>query len=324
MSNLKRSLNVLLTAFILLSSTGGVFAQSSNSAAKANGFRISPLRTELTIEKGTSQTATVNIENPSALPIKAKGVINDFIASAKEDGQPELLLNGDFAPYHSLKKLVVDPGIVELAPGERKDVKITISIPLKAAAGGYYGAIRFLPADNVNGGNVALTASVGSLFLVNVPGNIKEHLQLIQFGAATDGNIKKIITSGKVTIITRIKNDGDTHEKPFGKIQVKDSKGKVLAEQEINDIEPQSNVLPGSIRKFETNLKNSKWLGHYTVNGSFGYNPSNGELINAKASFWYIPVWILIALAVLLIALFTTGYVLYRKMQSKRHRKSRG
>ncbi len=324
MSKLKRSLNVLLTVFVLISSTGGVFAQSSNSSPKANGFRISPIRTELTIEKGTSQTATVNIENPSPLPLKAKAVINDFEASKSEDGQPLLLLNGAFASNHSLKKLIADPPEIDLAPNERKEIKILISIPANAASGGYYGAVRFLPAETVTGGNVSLAASVGSLFLVNVPGNIREHLELLSFGGASGGSIKKVITGGQVSIVTRFKNDGDTHEKPFGKIQVKNASGKVVAEEEINNTEPQSNILPGSIRKFETSLKNKKWLGHYTVTAGFSYTPSSSELINAKASFWYIPVWMLIGFVVMLIALFTTGYVLYRKMQSKRHRKSRG
>ena len=319
MSYIKRSANMLLAAVVLFSVTGSVYAQTSTP--KANGFRISPIRNELTIEKGTSQTATVNIENPSSLPLKAKAVINDFEASGSEDGQPQLLLDGSYAPSHSLKRLLADPPTVDLGPNERKEVKIVITIPQNAAAGGYYGAIRFLPADIVTGANLSLTASVGSLFLINVPGNIKEHLSLLQFGAASGGKVKKLITGGPVSIITRFKNDGDTHEKPFGKIQVKDSHGKLVAEEEINNIEPQSNVLPGSIRKFETKLKNSKWLGHYTVTAGFGYNPSTGDLITAKASFWYIPLWMLVAIIALILALLITVYVVYRKLHNKRSRK---
>ena len=323
MNNLNRSVNVLATLILLLSSAGSVFAQTTANTPKSNGFRISPIRTELTIDKGTSQTATIFIENPSTLTLKAKGIINDFRASDKEDGQPLLLLDGSYASSHSLKRLIADTPVVELAPNERKDIKVTISVPANAAAGGYYGAIRFLPTDIASGANLSLTASVGSLFLVNVPGNIKEHLELQEFGAAVNGNIKKIITSGNISIITRLKNDGDTHEKPFGKVQVKDGKGKVVAEEELNNIEPQANVLPGSIRKFETKLSNNKWLGHYTITASLGYNPSNNELINAKSSFWYIPVWMMAVLVILILSLLIAAYVIYRKLTNKRHSRSR-
>lgn len=309
----------MVAGFIVLS-TGITYAQSA-SGQSANGFRISPVRNDITIEKGTSRTLTIMVENPSNLPLKAKAVINDFIASATESGEPQLLLDGNDAPSHSLRKLVQAVPVTDLAPNERKEVKVTIVVPVNAAAGGYYGAVRFLPADTKSGANVALTASVGSIFLVNVPGNIKEHLELVQFSAASNGIARSVITSGQVSIITRLRNDGDTHEKPFGNIQVKNSKGKVVAEQEINNIEPKSNVLPSSIRKFETKLKDSKWFGHYTVTASFGYDPSDSALINAKTSFWYVPAWLLAVIAVAAVAVIFAVYIIIRKMRrrSKRH-----
>jgi len=210
-----------------------------------------------------------------------------------------------------------------LAGNERKEVRVTVSIPASSAAGGYYGAVRFVPENSKSSSNVALTASVGSIFLVNVPGNIKQHLELVQFSAAVNGSPKKLITNGKVSVITRLRNDGDSHEKPFGKIQVKDSKGRVVAEEEINNIEPQSNVLPGSIRKFETKLKDQKWFGHYTVTASLGYGASSNELINAKTSFWYIPVWLLALMIIAVLAVLALGYVVYRKIRSKHSKHSR-
>jgi hypothetical protein len=315
MINFKRFSSTLLLAVIIGSTSSSVFAQSNGQSS--NGFRISPLRNELTIEKGKTQTVNVSVENPSSINFKAKAVVNDFLASVNEDGQPELLLDGSFAPTHSLKRLVTDPPIVSFGPNERKEIQISISIPINAAAGGYYGAVRFLPADAKNSANVSLTASVGSLFLVNVPGNIKEHLTLEQFGAATNGKVKNLITSGSVSIVTRLKNDGDTHEKPFGKIQVKNSKGKVIAEQEINNIEPQSNILPSSIRKFETKIPNTKWLGHYTVTAGYGYTPSNGELITAKTSFWYIPLWLVAVFMTAVVSVMFIAYFAYRSFHNR-------
>jgi Bacterial protein of unknown function (DUF916) len=317
MIHVKRFLTVLSIAFTVLSLNTAAYAQST-----ANGFRISPIRNELTVEKGKSQTVQIALENPSNLPLKAKALINDFVASDKEDGQPLLLLDGKSAPSHSFKKLAQEIPEVDLAPNERKYVNVTVTVPVDAAAGGYYGAVRFIPADAKASANVSLTASVGSLFLINVPGNVKEHLQLIEFTAAVNGKAKKLIFGGQVSIITRLKNDGDTHEKPYGKIQVKDSHNKLVAEEEINNIDPQSNILPTSIRKFETKLKNTKWLGHYTVTASYGYNPStDSPLINAKTSFWYVPVWLAVVLVILLIAVLVAAYLVFRKVSARSSRK---
>lgn len=315
MINFRRLASILLSVVIVGGLSSQVFAQTNGQSS--NGFRISPLRNELTIEKGKTQTVNISVENPSSIAFKAKGVINDFLASNSEDGQPELLLDGSFAPSHSLKRLVTDPPVVSFGPNERKEIQISVSVPANAAAGGYYGAVRFLPADSKNNANVSLTASVGSLFLVNVPGDVKEHLSLEQFGAASNGKIKSLITSGNVVIVTRLKNDGDTHEKPFGKIQVKNSAGKLIAEQEINNVEPQSNILPSSIRKFETKIPNTKWLGHYTVTAGYGYNPSKGELITAKTSFWYIPMWLIAAFVVATVLVTFVGYLAYRSFHNR-------
>lgn len=314
LQRLSRVIAVLVLSFSI---SGRVFAQSASQTA--NGFRVSPIRNEMTIEKGKSGTERITVENPTGLPMKVKALINDFVPSDTESGQPQLLLDGATASSHSLKKLVQSVPDFTISANERKDVYITISIPADAAAGGYYGAVRFIPAENAGQANVNLTASVGSLFLINVPGDIKQHLSLVEMSAAVNGSTKKIITSGDVSIVTRLKNDGDTHEKPFGKIQVKDSRGKVVANVEINDQEPRSNVLPNSIRKFETSLGKKKWFGHYTVTASLGYEPStNDDMINAKTSFWYIPLWTVITGFVLLVVIVAAGYVLVHRMQNRR------
>jgi hypothetical protein len=317
MTRFQRVTGVLTAMFAVVLLNSSAIAQTTDQ--KANGFRISPIRNEITVEKGKSQTVQISLENPANLPLKAKALINDFVASDKEDGEPRLLLDGTSAPSHSFKKLVQSIPDVDLAPNERKYINVTVEVPADAAAGGYYGAVRFVPADTTSNLNINLTASVGSLFLVNVPGNVKEHLVLEAFTAAVKGTGKKLITSGQVSIITRLKNDGDTHEKPFGKVVVKDSKGKIVAEEEINNIDPKANILPDSIRKFETQLSNKKWFGHYTVTGSFGYDPSNGDLINAKTSFWYIPLWVLAVASVLIVVVVIYGYILYRKFQNRSH-----
>lgn len=299
---------------LLIASYGSVAAQSS----VANGFRISPVRSELTINKGGKTKISITIENPTAVATTAKLIINDFIASDDESGQPRLILDDNVPlPKNSFKFLVSKIPDISLGPKERKTFDVTVSVPADANSGGYYGAIRFVPVADQKS-NVGLTASVGTIVLVIVPGNLKQQLKLTQLSASSpDGKAKPFMFKGDVSVLTRLENTGDIHVKPYGKVTVKDLFGKEVASYEFNNTEPRANILPGSTRKFVDKLPKKKWLGRYTIESSLAYSQGGGDLVLGKANFWYIPVWALITFIVLvLVAVGITFWII-----KKRHKK---
>lgn len=319
---LKRGLAAIVASLLFVGVLGGVAAAQAN---QGNGFRISPVRSELTIEKGTSQTLTVTVENPTAGPIVAKGVINNFIASDKDDGEPRLILDDNATqPANNFKRLVANIPNTTLNPREKKDIAIRINVPKDANSGGYYGAIRFVPANESDDGNVALTASVGTIVLVKVPGNLTEKVTLEDLGATQNGKFKSFLTSGDVTVSMKLKNTGNIHVQPFGKVQVKDMFGKLVKEYEVNSTDPRANILPDSSRRFDDPIDKPKtgWFGRYTVTANVGYAQGSGDLITAKATFWYIPMWFWIVLFILIAAI--VGGVLWMKGKYGSRRGRRG
>lgn len=324
---LRRGITALSVALgIVAIGISSVAAQSNNqSNSVANGFRISPVRSEFTIDKGRSQTITVTVENPTDIATTAKAVVNDFVSSDDETGTPRLILDETVqSPKNSFKSLVGSIPDLELGPKQKKDVDVKLSIPANANAGGYYGAIRFLPSNGTQQGNVGLTASVGTIVLVTVPGNLVEKVNLLQLSAAQNGKAKRLFTSGDVQILTRLKNDGDIHLKPFGRIEVKNMFGKSVSTFEFNNTDPRANVLPGSVRKFVNDISETKMLGRYTVTANLGYSQGSGDLISAKASFWYLPAWSLAVLLAILVALSAGIYFLLRKFRpAPNHRAKR-
>ena len=300
---LKRAI-AILAALSVLVGFGGSLAIAQNNAG--NGFRISPVRSEYIIDKGASETMTITLENPTAGPINARAVVNNFIASDKEDGEPRLILDDNAEqPRNNFKKLVAAIPDISLKPNEKKEIPVTISVPEDANSGGYYGAIRFLPIANAGDGNVALTASVGSIVLVRTPGDLQEKLNLVQLSAGQNGKTKSFLFSGDVDIVTRLKNVGNIHVQPFGKVQVKNMFGKVISEYELNSTDPRANILPDSIRRFEDDIKKPKpmWFGRYTITANIGYSQGSGDFIQAKSSFWYLPTWFLILLLIIIAAI---------------------
>lgn len=283
--------------------------------ASSNGFLVSPVREETVLENGKSKTVTLSVKNATNAPTRAQAVVNDFEPSDDESGKPNILLDGSKSKGgNSFMGLVAPIADIELGPQEEKNVKVQITVPMGASAGGYYGAIRFVPVSNGQDNNVALTASVGTIFLITVPGNVTQGLELVEIATAKDEKVGRFyIGSGQMSIVTRLKNTGNVHVKPFGKVQVKDRSGKTVEEYEFNNIEPRSNVLPGSTRKFEDKLQKSYGFGKYTVTANLGYGDGGG-LITASNSFWVIPAWVLVALGLVILAVVVAAFIVYRKV----------
>src|SRR5690554_2721242 len=101
------------------------FAQTQQAG---NGFRISPVRSEFTIQPGQSEVLSLTLENPSDGSTTERAIINDFVASDKEDGEPRLILDENAeAPKNSFRSLVQPIEDVELGPREKKDIPVTIA-----------------------------------------------------------------------------------------------------------------------------------------------------------------------------------------------------
>lgn len=319
MKSVLQRATLLLFAVLTITSLGLSVTNAQENDNVANGFRISPVRSELIIDKGKSQTITITVENPTTVATVAKPIINDFVASDKENGEPRLLLDDSApSPKNSFKKLVGTVPDIDLGPQQKKDVNINIAIPDDANAGGYYGAIRFAPSVQGQSSTVGLTASVGTIVLVKVPGNLTEKLNLVQISASQDGKAKSLITSKEVSVLVRLENKGDIHVSPFGKVNVKNMFGKVVYQYEINNTQPRSNVLPGSIRRFEDPIKAKRLLGRYTIEANLAYSQGGGDLITATKTFWYIPTYAAIVLLVLLLGIVGLVYWFIRRTKARR------
>lgn len=301
----------------------GVAGVSAQTNKVANGFQISPVRSEFTIDKGKSQTLTITIQNPTDVATTAKPVVNNFVASDDQSGEPRLILDENSQqPKNNFKTLVNPIPDVQLGPKEKKDVNVNIAVPSDAGSGGYYGAIRFVPSNTTQSSNVGLTASVGTIVLVTVPGNLHEQLDLQQLYSAQNGNKKVFFRNGEVQLVTVLKNSGDIHVKPFGKVTVKKTFGGQVADFEFNNSDPRANVLPDSTRKFVNTLpKQVQKFGRYTVTINLGYSQGSGQLITSNTTFWYVPPVYMIAFVAIIVLIVAAIFWLVRKSRARRQHK---
>jgi hypothetical protein len=314
MKKFSRVLSLAIATFsLLVAGATPAFAASQQVSGTGNGLKISPVRTDLTINPGESQSVTVYVQNVTSAEATFQALVNDFVAGNGETGEPALILdNNKYAPSHSLKRFISPVPNIVIAAGETKQIKVTITVPKEAAGGGYFGAVRFAPSSPNSGANqnVTLSASVGSLILVRVPGDIKDNLSISSFDvrkSATEGGGSSFYTSNKsLFAVVRFSNQGNVQEQPFGKIALKKD-GKTLQTTEINSAQPKGNVLPNSIRRFNVPLNKVGSWGKYTIEGNFGYG-DKGQLLSATSTFYVVPVLLIVA-AVLLLSLLIAAII---------------
>lgn len=315
------SLGLLVGAFAIIfgSSIAPVQAQSNNNSG--NALKVSPVRNDLEIKPGASQTIDVYVQNLTGEKATLKAIVNDFIANKDESGAPSIILDEDkAAPQRSLKQYVEKIPEFTLNANENKNIKVKISIPADADAGGYFGAVRFAPASSDTNKTLSLSGSVGSLILVRVPGDLKEQANIKSLEVRNkDNHANSLYTSNKdLHGAVRIENTGNVQLQPFGKVQLKKS-GKVLGVYEINNVQPRGNVLPDSIRRFDFKLDNLGSFGKYTLEANIGYG-STGQLLTASTTFYIVPVPVMILAGLVILLVIFAIFVLPKMIKKYNQR----
>lgn len=321
---LRNKLAISLYSFVTVLFLAGT-AATTYAASFDNGFTVSPVRNIISVDKGQTTIVPITVENPSSAPVTAQAIINDFLPSNDETGVPRIITNNNTTlPLDNFISLVKPVPDFYLGPNSQKIVNVTINVPANAISGDYYGAIRFAPTSTGTG-VVALNATVATIFLLTVPGNLFQKLSLVQFSAAdANGNTSSFFTNGQLSIVTRLNNNGTTHSEPFGNIIIKNMFGKVVDNVQFNNTTPRESILTQSTRKFTTALKKQKWLGYYTATISIGYGTTVSSLITAKTSFWYIPLWLeILVLIVIVLIVVAIVWFIRRRRASKFGRRIR-
>ena len=256
----------------------------------------------------------------------AEAVINDFTAREDESGSPQVII-GDSELPTSIQPFVQSVPEVTLGPGEEREIPVTLSIPESTAPGSYYGVLRFVDStvdSQSDNSNVALSASVGSIFLVTVPGETVDLLSLEEIFISNGDDRGRFFSTAPNTVNIRINNQGNTFQAPYGRVLVKDWNDNIVYQYEFNDANPPGNVLPDSIRLFSEEIENIGNFGRYTVEANLSYGDGGGNLITASTVFWVLPWTTILTVLVGVVALAYAGTRGIKRYNQSVIRKSKG
>ncbi|NTW61549.1 hypothetical protein HGB24_02595 [Candidatus Saccharibacteria bacterium] len=276
-------------------------AQSPIYSNAAQGLEISPTRVELNAAKGESYIIDYKLTNVTASDLTYYNSVQDFSA-LDETGTPKLTLDSNSSDNISIQSWVSGlPQSVIVKAQTTLSVNLTINVPDDAEPGGHYGAIVFSGlAPELDSSGVGMNASAGLLLLIRVDGAINEQAILKEFFTAVDRSQNDFFENGPIKFVTRIENKGNVHVKPSGNIEIKDIFGSLVASLDVN--KDMSNVLPNSVRRFESNWDTYWLFGYYTANLTLGYG-TQGQAIISSTNFWVIPYKLIISVLAIIILL---------------------
>lgn len=315
-----------MAAIALVFIAVSVLPAAAQQNPTGSGLSISPTLSEFILKPGQADKLDINLKNITLNKIMAQATVYDF-ESDNVSGNPKIISDPNRISPNSIRKFVQGLENVPLDVGQQKKVTLIIQIPSGAAPGAYFGIVRYkaVPVgQNAPGpGEVSLSASVGTIVLISVPGTVREQVQLTSLYVYRDKSEGTLFFQKPTKIGVEIRNLGNSFVKPFGTVLVEDMFDKKIYSYQLNNTNPRSSVLPGSNRVFENGIKNVDSIGRYTVTASVSYG-SGGQVLTLKKTFWYIPPWLaatILAVLLILILLVFRAYRHYRRENKRAYRR---
>jgi len=295
----KKLLSLLLIIFLIL--PYGVHAleitQLSNIAVMGD-YILSPTKVELSLDPGEEATRNLSLLNRSGQELYVEIEIEDF--TGDQESYSKLL--GDERGPSSLKDYIkLGQNNFTFSHGEAAIIPATIKIPETAEPGGLYAAViyKVKPSQNEqeNNGKILPTTRLVSLFFVRVNGDINFEGELLSFSVD-----KKIYKEMPINLSLIYKNDGNAHLNPYGIINIKNWRGHIIGNIEIDPYF----VMPSFSREKKFIINNEIGIGLFTANLELnrGYDDIVDE---TEIKFWVIPnntKYAVLSIIILIIFLF--------------------
>lgn len=281
---------------------------SLHSMAQANNITVTPplQSVELTPDQEVYQGSISYTNNyDQDITLTASG--RDF-GNLEEGGGLFFLGTNDQSQYKLTPWLTITPSSITIPAKQQQTITYTITNNQDLSPGGHYAAIlATLSSDNDE--TIAINQSLSTLLFVNKQGGhvYKVEVDELQPQTAWWGQVEGATLN--------IKNNGNTHLTPRGKLELKDPLGNSIGQTIINN--QSAILLPNSSQSFSSSLINNQlgwWPGNYQLVLSYRYDGQDEFVEQSKTIF---SLGIIGLATIALIPSSIIGYIGYRRMTKK-------
>lgn len=195
-------------------------------------IRVIPPKIRLSIPAGSSQSGSIDIENPADSPIHIKAYLEDWYYLPEASGSKEFKPAGT-TELSCANWITFSPPEFTMPPYGKKTINYTVKIP-ENTSGGHY-AILFIEntapeTAGQEGGTVGLAIRVGVLYYIEPTGTIKRTAEFKNLV------IEKNASDSGISIKLDFENSANTDLTVGGNFNIMDSEGLVVARGEFNNI----------------------------------------------------------------------------------------
>jgi P pilus assembly chaperone PapD len=280
------------------------FCISSTSALAQGGISVWPTWVELTVNRGEQAGKTINVRNQGSELIRMRAYVMDF--SIDREGNFAFSEAGHES-YSASRWLSVAETELEIAPGESKEVKVSISAPAEVEPGGHYAALFFEAIPSAGQSAVSISTRIPTLFYITVPG-------ITEAEVIANADISSLLLpgfagKGPVEAGVVVRNSGNVHLTVAARAHFATSWG---GDSEL-DL-GQMVILPDAEGILKAEWQEAPFLGKVTANVVIGYLDEQGELVNKSQSgeFWVVP-WSLVGIIVGVVGVVVPAIMVIRK-----------
>ncbi len=254
---------------------------------------VSPPTFELTGEKGETLTNVIKFENTNAFPLSIITSTRNFTAVGEEGA---VGLTTEDTAFSLASWIAITPQATVVEPKSTTLFTYTITIPANAESGGHFGSIVFStkPSQGTSQTGAVVTQELGDLILLKIPGATNLSWQIAGFNP-----VRTLFWVKPLQFTLRIKNTGNVHIKPAGRIVLTNVFGQTLSQDITSE-----NVLPEAVRRFDITIFPPFLLGPYTARAIIDVN---GQEKTATVTLWALPGKQLLVFGSLLLVLLVVS-----------------
>lgn len=279
---LKRLLLCIVVGFL------GLFVAGFPSKVLAKGLTVAPAYVEIEVGKAEEPTLELSYKNESDKPVTLELFPLDF---HQKSPSGEISFSGkelDNYSYSLASFLSFESNTLTLEPGEKKMFKVKILNRPDLSPGGHYAAVVARVAAEPGETKPAVAPAISSLVYLRKVGGERFHLTL----SDTDWSSFPVKFSIPSNLSLELRNDGNVHVIPYGRVEVTDMFGRLVYKGIIN--ESSGIILPQSRRNILVNLRQvdkNLPLSFYKISIN-GRDSLNKTTFFFNDSFVYVSWWV--------------------------------
>lgn len=260
----------------------------------------------LVLQPGQTTQIVLEVRNPTSSPVAIQSIAKDFIIA--EDGETPLPVDEtNVSNRWSLASwLTITPNNTVIEARKTANVLVTVQAPSDALPGGHYAMVLHRPAagNNANGVTGAtISTQVGTLLYVVIDGAMNESAYIDNF------QFDKFSEYGPVDFSFDFNNESSMHVRPEITMVIKNLFGRTSGQIVLD----QKNVFPGAPRSYAGAWDKVWGFGPYTAELTATYGRENLSVTSATASFWILPVRLILAILIVILIIIVIIVSIKRK-----------